>query len=64
MKKFEIVNTAAGHVCCECGRGFFCWTGPDESPCRHDLSQFKKSALRKYLKKVPENKEVREYLGK
>lgn len=64
MKKFDIIPTAAGHVCSECGRGFYCWTGPDESPCRHDLEQFKVSALKAYLKRVPENEEVKDYLSK
>lgn len=61
-KKFVIYETAAGHACSECGRGFCCWLGPDESPCRHTLEQFRKSSLRQYLKRVPQNKEVREYL--
>jgi hypothetical protein len=63
MKKFDIINTAAGHVCSECGKGFFCWTGPDESTCQHKLSQFKKSSLRAYLKRISENGGVRKYLG-
>jgi len=60
--KFDIIPTAAGHVCSECGRGFRCWTGPDESPCQHNNSEFKIEALRRYLRRVPENKEVRAYL--
>ncbi len=61
-KKFTIYETAAGHCCSECNRGFFCWTAPDESPCSHQLEQFNKKSLQKYLKDVPQNKEVSKYL--
>ncbi len=63
-EKYKIFNTAAGHICSECGRGFFCWTGPDESPCGHNLKEFDVMSLKQYLKEVPENKEVRKYLEK
>lgn len=62
-KKFVIHNTAAGSCCSGCGKGFFTWTGPDEPPCTHELEEFSKKSLREYLKRIPENKEVRNYLN-
>lgn len=63
-EKLHIIETAAGHMCSGCKRGFCCWHGPDESPCGHDFSEFALVDLRKYLKQVPENKAVREFLEK
>lgn len=62
-KKFTISYTAAGPCCSECGRGFYCWLGPDEGPCRHTLDQFDKKSLRECLKKLGPNEDIEEFLN-
>jgi hypothetical protein len=62
--RFDVCFTAAGPCCQECGRGFYCWLGPDESPCRHKLEEFSEKSLREYLVRVPGNNEVKKFLDK